>query len=273
MILRWHLQKLLHLGRDNVFHEYSSVSGIVQQRRSFDGTPSAVRTFFAGAYDETAMRSRGWNWLTVRERSRLTMLLLLLFAMGLLFTALPVEDSVSDGLPLSAAAVPSLMAALRRGRGRPRKFTAPSRAVTLTLPEAVIARLSRLHHDLSRAVVGLTQRQAPRNERSPAELVVFGKRAVISIRSTPSLEKRAGVQLVPLPDGRALISFDAPKTIAELELTINDALEDPRLSGADREVYDGIRKILKDARQSRDVTLARRSIIVLESTGDGSGHK
>ena len=38
-----------------------------------------------------------------------------------------------------AASVSGMM---RRGRGRPRKFAAPSRAVTLTLPEWALSALS-----------------------------------------------------------------------------------------------------------------------------------
>lgn len=177
----------------------------------------------------------------------------------------PAVDAVA-----AAAVTPSLSNALRRRRGRPRKFAAPSRAVTLTLPETVIARLSSIHEDLSRAVVGLAQRQAPATSRKAAELMVFGKRAIITIRPTPSLEKRAGVQLVPLPDGRAMISFETPKSLAELELTINDALDDANLSRDDRLVYEGIGAILKEARRSKTVSVQRRNIIVLESISRGT---
>ena len=172
----------------------------------------------------------------------------------------------------AAAALPSLTTALRRGRGRPRKFAAPSRAVTLTLPETVIARLSAIHQDLSRAVVGLAQRQSrAAAARQAAELLVFGNRAIVTIRPTPSLEKRAGVQLVPLPDGRAMFSFDAAHSLADLELTINDALEDSTLSSDDRAVYEGISGILKEARRSKDVSVKRHNIIVLELHTRGAG--
>jgi hypothetical protein len=95
--------------------------------------------------------------------------------------------------------------------------------------------------------------------------VTFGRNAVITVRPTPSLEKRADVQLVPLPDGRALISFAQAQTIAELELRLDDALEDPTLAPDDRELFEAIVRILKDARRSRTVVVQRRNIIVLES--------
>ena len=173
------------------------------------------------------------------------------------------RDWDEDAWQWSMAA--SVSATLRRGRGRPRKFTAPSRAVTLTLPESVLTALSNVHADISKAVVQLTQRRRQAKERPLAELTVFGRSAVITVRPSRSLERRAGLQLVPLPDGRALLSFDQPTTIADLELALHDALEDPQLPDDDREVFQAIVGILKDARRSRDVTLHRRSIIVLES--------
>lgn len=155
---------------------------------------------------------------------------------------------------------------IRRGRGRPRKFAGPSRAVTLTLPESVLSALASVHKDISKAVVQLTERRRPEDRHPLAELAVFGRSAVITVRPTPSLERRADVQLVPLPDGRALISFAQAKTIAELELTLNDALEEASLPDDDRELFEAIVGILKDARRSGDVLVHRRNIIVLESS-------
>ena len=52
-------------------------------------------------------------------------------------------------------------------RGRPRKFVRPSRAVTVTLPDDVIAALQGVDVDLSRAVV--VDRSAARRGRSLAD--------------------------------------------------------------------------------------------------------
>lgn len=182
-------------------------------------------------------------------------------------TAVPAGSLNIEGLALTLSSLAApISTALRRRRGRPRKFDVPSRAVTLTLPETVLASLAAIDADLSRAVVKLAKRRPSANGRAPAELEVFGRRAVITIRPTPSLEQRTGIHLVPLPDGRALISFDQPKTIAELELLLYDALDDPTLEREDRKVFEGIGAILKEARRSNDVALLNRSIIVLESS-------
>lgn len=179
------------------------------------------------------------------------------------YASLP-DSVVMAGEGGLAMASTSLSAALRRPRGRPKKFDEPTRVVSMTLPESAIDRLSQTHGDLGRAVVSLIDRKTSTRVRPAAELVVFGNHAVISVRPSPSLEQRTGVQLVPLPDGRALLSFDTPKTIADLELSISDALDDPALSTDDRAVFDSLRGILREARQATDVALLRRSIIVLE---------
>src|SRR5262245_4451447 len=97
-----------------------------------------------------------------------------------------------------------------------------------------------------------------------AELSTFGGRAVIVVNPTRTLEQRTGVVLVPLSDGRALISFDESMTEARLELQIEDALEEHELPADDAAVFAAIRDLLKQARRSPSVTLSQRRIIVLE---------
>ena len=149
--------------------------------------------------------------------------------------------------------------------------------MTLTLPLRVIDALSAVDADLSRAVVRLAQPELARRPHPPAELALFGHRAVIVVNPSRTLEKRTGVALVPLPDGRALISFDRPTTPAELELMLADALEDRALPLADRAVFEGIQDILKNARRSSHVLLRQPNIIVFEGQrrrrGVGTSHE
>jgi hypothetical protein len=136
--------------------------------------------------------------------------------------------------------------------------------VTLTLPENVLAALDALDHDLSRAVVRVTQPELAKRPHPAAELTRFGRRGVIVVNPSRTLEERTGIVLVPLSDGRALISFDESMTIARLELRIQDALEDRDLPEEDARIFKGIEEILKTARRSGDFTLQQRHIIVLE---------
>jgi hypothetical protein len=150
-------------------------------------------------------------------------------------------------------------------RGRPRKFTAPARPVTVTLPEHVLSALASIDVDLGRAIVRLAQPVLAARPHAAAELATFGRHSVIVVHPSRTLERRTGVELLHLPDGRALISFDQTRTIAALELLIADALDDPRLPRADRGVFSAIGEILRNARHSDRVALLQRNVIVLET--------
>ena len=53
-------------------------------------------------------------------------------------------------------------------RGRPRKFSGPSRPVTLTLPVATIEALAAVDSDLSRAIVRVVQAKVRGAMRPPS---------------------------------------------------------------------------------------------------------
>jgi hypothetical protein len=113
--------------------------------------------------------------------------------------------------------------------------------------------------------VRVTQPQMAKRPHPPAEVATFGRRGVIDVNPSRTLEERTAILLVPLTDGRALISFDESMTIARLELRIQDALDDPKLPTEDARIFKSIEDILKTARRSGNVTLQQRHIIVLES--------
>jgi len=149
-------------------------------------------------------------------------------------------------------------------RGRPRKFGRPSRAVTLTLPEDVIATLQGIDADLSRAVVRALQTLTPQEPAAPAELASYGNRSVILVPPSRVLRERTGVELVPLSDGRALISMDDRHSIPKLELQLTDALDDPALDADSRELFGTLVGILRNARQDDGVQVRQQQIIILE---------
>jgi hypothetical protein len=142
----------------------------------------------------------------------------------------------------------------------------PSRPITLTLPERVIKALAAVDADLSRAVVRLAQPELAKQPHPPVELATFGRRSVIVVHPTRTLDRQPGVSLVHLPDGRALISFDRSMKVAELELMLSDAVEGEALSREDRRVFAAIAAILRTARRSETTRLAQRSIVVVETT-------
>jgi hypothetical protein len=159
------------------------------------------------------------------------------------------------------------MAFEKTGRGRPRKFDRPSRPVTVTLPEDVIARLGAADGDLGKAIVRLAEKSParPRQTKKSAELFAYGRHAVILVRPVRALSRMPGVQLVPVSEGRALIALDHPHGVSQLELDLRDALDNRSVPPGDRTVLKAITDILKSCRLSHNLSVAERSIIVLES--------
>lgn len=149
-------------------------------------------------------------------------------------------------------------------RGRPSKYGRPSRAVTVTLPEDVLAKLATVDVDLGRAIVTVTEGQRPpRPVVRSAELANYGRHAVIVVTPLKALKRLPGVELVPVANGRCLISLARPASIHALELGIRDAIESSGTESVEREALDMIAEILRHARASREVTLEERTIIVL----------
>ena len=152
-------------------------------------------------------------------------------------------------------------------RGRPQKFGRPSRAVTLTLPEDVIAALARIDDDLSRAIVQVMQPAlSSRAAKPPVELSKFGKGAVIIVKPVPAMSRIPGVRLAPLPDGRTLITLKESMSVYEFELRLRDALDGAKhLKLWERTIMSAVGDILRSARKTNKITLQQRGIIVLQS--------
>ncbi|HXI29895.1 MAG TPA: hypothetical protein VNG89_15760 [Vicinamibacterales bacterium] len=155
----------------------------------------------------------------------------------------------------------------KHGPGRPMKYGRAARAVTLTLPEDVIERLGAVHGDLGRAIVALTERHATARvapTRDP-QVAAYGNHAVIVVTPVKELRRLPGVQLVPIGDGRALISLAPRYTVPQLELDLRDAIERSDAPAAERHALSALAEILRETRRSRRVTLEERTIMVLES--------
>ena len=147
------------------------------------------------------------------------------------------------------------------------KYGRASRAVTVTLPEDVLARLSAVDTDLGRAIVMLAERHGKPRARVPraAEIAAFGKHAVIIVNPVRALKRLPGVQLIPIGNGRALISLDRSNSISQLELDVRDAIERSDVREPERQTLETIADILRQTRLSRSISLEERTIIVLES--------
>jgi hypothetical protein len=159
------------------------------------------------------------------------------------------------------------MSILAVRRGRPRKFSRPARAVTLTLPDDVIERLAGVDPDLGRAIVRLALSGQQASTTSSVDVVSFGKRAVILVPPSRRLAALDGVELVPIADGRMLIALDEDVTEQAFELLVRDTLDDSSLKGTDRELFVSLARVLRDAREETRVTVRR--ILVLRARPQG----
>ena len=157
--------------------------------------------------------------------------------------------------------------AVRSPLGRPRKYGRPARAVTVTLPEDILARLSAIHTDVGSAIVNVVERTALGRTQpiAAAEIAQYGNHAVIIVSPNRALKRLRGVQLVPIGDGRALISLAPSMSISALELQVRDALEGKDVQDRERETLQSIADILRRGRASRGLTFEARTIIVLAS--------
>ena len=131
----------------------------------------------------------------------------------------------------------------------------------------MLADLEAIDTDLGRAIVRVAEQPGRPHVRPvrPAELATYGNHAVIIVNPAKALKQLAGVQLVPVGNGRALISLEHPHSISELELAARDAIEHADISERERQTLEAIATILQRARRSRGVSLKERTIIVLET--------
>ena len=93
----------------------------------------------------------------------------------------------------------------------------------------------------------------------------YGNHAVIVVTPVPALKRIDGVKLVPIGNGRALISLARTQSIPEFELGLGDALARAGVSKRDKQTLGAIADLLRQTRRSRQGTLGERKIIVFES--------
>ena len=154
-------------------------------------------------------------------------------------------------------------------RGRPPKFTRPSRTITVTLPDDVLEALAGFDSDIGRAIVRLAMSVGSKHHHAGVEVATFGSRAVIVVNPTRALSGMTGVELVPLADGRSLIALDDEMSEPQFELAVRDALDRNDVTAADRLLLERLAAVLQDAR--RTGTLVLRRIIVLHAGAPAKG--
>jgi len=155
-----------------------------------------------------------------------------------------------------------------RRRGRPPKFGRPARLVAVTLPHDVVDWLEAVDPDVGRAIVHLHDQNARRASRSPrppspdAELVDVGEGRALIVVDPKLVRGLAGVAAIPFGEGRAFLALEPLWTMADLELSVVDALDRGVADAGRRAALVQFRDQLRAWRTDRSMTLAPRTIIV-----------
>jgi len=153
-------------------------------------------------------------------------------------------------------------------RGRPPKYGRPARLVAVTLPIDVVEWLSTVDPDVGHAIVRLHGQMAGGGSRQSvaeapqSELVDVGEGRALIVVDPELVRGLAGVAAIPFGEGRAFLALEPSWTMADLELTVVDAL-DHGVAGANRRAaLVEFRDRLRGWRTDRAMRLEARTIIV-----------
>jgi len=113
-------------------------------------------------------------------------------------------------------------------RGRPAKFEAPRRMVTVTLPEATLEKLAIIDPDRARAIVNAVDAALPTTGegRSPVELVeIQPGMEILIVGPSRYLQRIEWLRLVQVAPLRYLVVLTTGTSVDSLEVAIGDLLE------------------------------------------------
>ena len=142
--------------------------------------------------------------------------------------------------------------------------------MALTLPEDTIVDLQTIDVDLAKAVVALVDRALGRATTAigewdaPVGLAHVGESRALIVIDTTIFREIPGCALVPLSDRRAFLALDPGRTLADLELSISDLLEENAAAEADRPALVTLRQALRDWRRDGTLSFHTRSIVLVE---------
>jgi hypothetical protein len=157
-----------------------------------------------------------------------------------------------------------------RSRGRPPKFGRPARLVALTLPEDTIVGLKAIDVDLARAVVALLDRAQGRTSPvigdwgGPVDLAQVNDFRALIVIDPVIFRDIPGCSVIPLFDGRAFLALDPGRTLADVELSVADRLEEEAVPDGEREALGALRQALRDWRRDDSLSFHTRSIVLVE---------
>jgi hypothetical protein len=155
-------------------------------------------------------------------------------------------------------------------RGRPRKFDRPSRLITMTLPEDVIAVLRARDSDLAQAIVGLVGRDgrksSKRIDRAPevVNLVQIARGRFLITIDSRVVGRLPQCELVPFGRGTSFFALEPRRGLADLALAVVDRLDEPNVGANERAALIRVRRAIRTWMRDKSFSYETRAIVVIK---------
>jgi hypothetical protein len=158
----------------------------------------------------------------------------------------------------------------KRGKttsGRPRKFSEPSRPITVTLADRTLRLLESVDHDRAKAITKVTDAVMPATAGSSrnVELVEVEKGlALIVVGSSTQLRNIPWLRLVEISPANHILVLQSGVPIERLEVALDDMIErTPNLTAYERGLLNDLHMCL--ARLRRGNKMSKSEIIFVET--------
>lgn len=152
--------------------------------------------------------------------------------------------------------------------GRPRKFNAPSRPVTLTLPDHTLNQLTRIHNDRAMAIVkAVDAATATDPQRPPVDIVEVAQGiGLIVVGPNRALRTIPWLKMFEITPARYILSITAGISVDSLELALVDLAEEHSgISPEDRLLVEALLKRIRGLRRRKEVS--RSEILLVDISG------
>lgn len=154
----------------------------------------------------------------------------------------------------------------RKG-GRPRKFTEPSRVVTLTLPERTLELLGRVDEDRARAIVHAVDTMGIAPEPAPeVELInVAPGIALVAVPDNDILACLPGIRTIRVAPNKHLLTIDPGTPVEKVEVALIDKAERGDVSSPrDMRLLESLRREIGKLRRSARLSKAELLFVAVD---------
>src|SRR5215467_1428634 len=141
---------------------------------------------------------------------------------------------------------------VKKPKGRPPKFSESRRPVTVTLPEATLARLAAINPDRAQAIVKPVGSAVPLDAKSQKQVEVVQVAPgveIILVGPSQYLKRIKWLRLVEIAPMRYLLTIPSGTAVDSLELAIIDLLEKVKsLEEWERSLLEQLRDLMRTLR-------------------------